>query len=308
MSFTGDTDAQVRLRVFDFLREQRNLLGDQPFPRTLLERGFEFDHRRIPLVGPQGIFKPAVCEMPLSITTAPVVEGRERTYDDEIGEEGLLKYRYRGTDPNHHDNVGLRRTIEHQTPLVYFHGVVPGLYEPAWPVYIVGDDPAALTFAVAVDDRVVPIASGLVADPALVAARRTYVTAVIQRRLHQQGFRQRVLRAYRDCCAICRLRHQELLDAAHILPDGHPRGEPIVPNGLALCRLHHAAFDRHLLGVRPDLTVELRLDVLREENGPMLRHGLQGFQGTRIHVPRNERLRPNLEFLAERYDLFRRAS
>ena len=69
------------------------------------------------------------------------------------------------------------------------------------------------------------------------------------------------------------------VDAAHILPDGHPRGAPIVPNGLALCTLHHAAFDRHVLGVRHDLRVEIRLDVLEEEDGPMLEHGLQGFHG-----------------------------
>src|SRR5919197_4456221 len=48
-----------------------------------------------------------------------------------------------------------------------------------------------------------------------------------------------VLRAYRERCAICRLRREELLDTAHILADGHPRGAPIVPNGLALCTLHH---------------------------------------------------------------------
>ena len=87
--------------------------------------------------------------------------------------------------------------------------------------------------------------------------------------MHQQEVRQRVLRAYREQCAICRLRHEELLDAAHILPDGHPRGEPFVPNGLALCKLHHAGFDRHVLGVRPDLTVELRPDVLHKPDGPM---------------------------------------
>ena len=65
-----------------------------------------------------------------------------------------------------------------------------------------------------------------------------------------------------------RKRNSEI-DAAHILPDGHPRGEPVVQNGLALCKLHHAAFNRHVLGVRPDLTVELRPDVLREPDGPM---------------------------------------
>jgi len=63
-------------------------------------------------------------------------------------------------------------------------------------------------------------------------ARRAYVTVVTQRRVHQQSFRERMLQAYQTQCAICRRRHDELLDAAHILPDGHPRGDPIVPNGL----------------------------------------------------------------------------
>jgi putative restriction endonuclease len=81
-----------------------------------------------------------------------------------------------------------------------------------------------------------------------------------------------------------------------------------VPNGLALCKLHHAAFDSHILGITPTLRVEVRLDILREADGPMLRHGLQGFQGTHIATPRVAALKPKPEFLAERYDLFRRAS
>ena len=76
--------------------------------------------------------------------------------------------------------------------------------------------------------------------------------------MHQQSFRIRVIEAYRQCCAICRLKHQELLDAAHILPDKHPRGEPWVSNGLALCKLHHAAFDRHFLGITPDYIIQVR--------------------------------------------------
>jgi putative restriction endonuclease len=127
--------------------------------------------------------------------------------------------------------------------------------------------------------------------------------------LHQKSFRLRVLRAYRERCAICRLGHQELLQAAHILPDGHPRGVPIVPNGLTLCTLHHAAFDCHVMGVSPDLHVEVRTDVLQEKDGPMLLHGLQGFHGARVaHLPASEKLRPRREFLAERYEMFRKAS
>jgi putative restriction endonuclease len=52
----------------------------------------------------------------------------------------------------------------------------------------------------------------------------------------------------------------------------------------------------------------VRLDVLEEIDGPMLQHGLQGFQNRRIHVPRADHLKPNRDFLAERYELFRKAS
>ncbi len=198
--------------------------------------------------------------------------------------------------------------MQRQTPLIYLHGIVQGLYEAAWPIFIVEDHPDTLSFVVAIDDQVGAPAAWQVNDPAALTARRQYVTAVVRQRLHQRGFRQRVLRAYQQCCAICRLRHDELLEAAHILPDGHPLGEPVIPNGLALCKLHHAAFDRYLIGVTPDLEVTVRLDVLAEIDGPMLQHGLQGFQGRRIHVPRADHLKPNRDLLAERYTLFRRAS
>ena len=56
--------------------------------------------------------------------------------------------------------------------------------------------------------------------------------------------------------------HRLLLDAAHIVPDGEPCGDPRVPNGLALCKLHHAAFDRLFVGVRPDGVIEVRRDIL----------------------------------------------
>jgi putative restriction endonuclease len=101
----------------------------------------------------------------------------------------------------------------------------------------------------------------------------------------------------------------DLLDAAHILPDGHPQGEPITSNGLALCKLHHAAFDRNIVGIRPDRVIEIRHDVLNEIDGPMLRHGLQDLHGAPLLVvPRAERDRPNADFLSERYQLFRAAS
>jgi len=101
---------------------------------------------------------------------------------------------------------------------------------------------------------------------------------------------------------------EELLEAAHILPNGHPQGHPVVPNGLALCKLHHAAFDAQILGIRPDYQIEIRLDVLEEIDGPMLKHGLQQFHQQRIRTPHRPLLKPKPEYLEERFALFRRSS
>ena len=61
-----------------------------------------------------------------------------------------------------------------------------------------------------------------------------------------------------------------LLDAAHSTPDSALLGEVVVSNGVSLCRLHHAAFDRLLLGVHPSYVVHVRRDILEEVDGPML--------------------------------------
>lgn len=246
--------------------------------------------------------------IPLSITTVPVVDGESRPYGDAFGEDGLLRYRYRGADPGHHENVGLRLAMQRQVLLIYFHGIVPGLYAPEWPVYIVGDDPGLLTFTVSVDERRFASLGSVQIEPEQADIRRRYATRLFRQRLHQTEFRERVVRAYQHHCAVCRLRRDELLEAAHIVPDLDPRGVPAVPNGLALCNLHHAAFDRYLIGITPDGVVEVRRDVLDESDGPMLIHGLQGFHGTRLLVPSREAWKPDRRLLKERYELFRRAA
>ena len=71
------------------------------------------------------------------------------------------------------------------------------------------------------------------------------------------------------------LHHGSLLDAAHIVPDTEPAGIPTTPNGLALCKIHHAAYDQNMLGVSPDYKVSINREVLAEVDGPMLKHGLQ---------------------------------
>jgi putative restriction endonuclease len=311
-SYPADAaDLDVRARAFDFLAQQGRL-HPNGIPWPVLLAGFEFEGRRVPLVSQQGIFRPAACRLPLSMRTAPIVEGRERPYEDEQSAEGLILYKYRGTDRTHRENEGLREAMRTRTPLVYLYGLAPGWYSAEWPSYIVHDDPASLTFTIEISMQTVltgPLSGAIIGGESESGDTRRWVTKQSVARLHQKSFRLRVLRAYRERCAICRLGHQELLEAAHILPDGHPRGLPIVPNGLTLCTLHHAAFDSHVLGVNPDLQVEVRTDVLEEKDGPMLLHGLQGFHGARVaHLPGSPTLRPRREFLAERYEIFRKAS
>jgi putative restriction endonuclease len=243
-------------------------------------------------------------QLPLSIATTP-----RGPYDDSVGPDGLLTYRYRGTDPLHPDNRGLRRAMELQLPLVYLIGVVPGKYLAVWPVYVVGDDHAALYFRVAVDDAAYaaqPMQRALTDDKT--TARRAYVTSTTRVRLHQRSFRERVIAAYRSQCSLCRLRHEELLDAAHIIPDTAPEGGPSITNGIALCKLHHAAFDSFIIGVAPDFTVHVRRDVLDETDGPILKYGLQQLHGSRLVLPHSDREWPNRDALQWRFDRFKAAA
>ena len=188
---------------------------------------------------------------------------------------------------------------------------MPGRYVAAWPVFIVADDPRALAFSVDVEgvQGAWPQPEGetsTLAGEAPIARR--YARRMTQVRLHQSAFRDRVLRAYREQCAICHLRHAMLLDAAHILPDKDSLGEPRVSNGITLQappRCVRRTHPRHPAGIRPDLVVEISQPVLEEHDGPMLRHGLQGVHGQSVWTPRRPEWRPDGAALEQRYEEFR---
>jgi len=296
-------DRSVRQATFAWLDQQTEIHG-YSLERTLLAQGFEFQGEQVRLAGPQGIFKPRCLDLPLSITT--VAGG---PYADSFRPDGLLSYSYRGTDPRHRDNVGLRTCMQQRRPLVYFHGIEKGTYVPAWPVFINGADDRTLTFTVAVDDALalrqletLPAESSVQVDSEI---RRGYITRLARQRIHQQAFRERVLHAYREQCALCRLKHGMLLDAAHIVPDSDPEGEPVTSNGISLCKLHHAAFDKHFLAIRPDYVVEIRRDLLEETDGPMLKHGLQGLHHQAIVLPSRDDQKPDRVALERRYQRFK---
>jgi putative restriction endonuclease len=304
-----DQDWRLRLAAFDALRRLTEPTGGV-VTRDQMTAGFAYEGARIPFaLRARGIWKPALLGRDgaaLSITTASIRRGVTPRYDDQIAsDDGWFEYRYQGEDPGAADNVAVRRAFELGRPMLYFYGVGPGKYEAVSPVYVVGDEPDRLTFKVAAD------ATSL-GDPRLMTGGaepllKAYTTTAVKRRLHQHRFRELVVAAYRESCAVCRLHHPELLDAAHILDDRDERGKPEVPNGLALCKIHHGAFDTDILGVSPDYRINIRKDILKEKDGPMLRHGLQEMHGSLIHVPREAAARPRQEYLEERYRRFQAA-
>jgi putative restriction endonuclease len=190
-------------------------------------------------------------------------------------------------------------------PLIYFLGVAPGQLFAVAPVFVTNDEPAARAVTLQVGFPVADTTSaGLVSPP---EARR-YALTTVRARLHQQRFRLNVLRAYRERCAICALKQHDLVQAAHIIEDTEPLGIAAVINGLALCAIHHLAYDRNLLGIDPAGVVHISQGLLDEVDGPMLREGLQGFYGRTISVPRREQDRPDADRLEIRFERFRAAA
>ena len=303
-------DETLRAAMFQWLREQMARWQDV-LPRPLLESGFSFQGETVTLVGPRGIWIPRQLHgVPISIATT-----YNGPYDDQLSDDGLLIYHIQGhttADLNNRDNVALRTAMQRRLPLVYFKSVSRGWYLPVFPVFVALEDPVQLSFGIAVDP-----AYGLGASSASFGSCddsvdsplsiKRYVHAMVKSRLHQGRFRIDVLTAYGDRCCLCRLAHRELLDAAHIVPDSEPGGDPIVPNGLSLCKIHHAAYDQNFLGISPDYEVHVNRELLLEIDGPMLKHGIQELHGSRLVPPGARAKRPDRERLDWRFERFRRA-
>jgi len=300
--FDSDLDSSIRLAAFHWLNEQIAIHGEEALPRSLLAKGFRFKDQQIYLIGASGIWKPALMELPLTISTTP-----NSPYKDSDVRSGTFKYNYQGTNPLNWFNRGLREVMRLGLPLIYFNSKVPGRYHPMYPVYLVHDEPSRLTFTAQVDQMESLLTPDRVEEKDETYWRRKYATVMAQTRLHQQQFRERVIYAYNNQCSLCRLRHPELLDAAHIIADKDDLGDPVVPNGLSLCKIHHAAFDRNIIGINPDYQIKVRQDILEEIDGPMFKYGLQSLNGGNLQLPAKTKDYPDRDRLELRFWLFLKA-
>ena len=101
MDFDREHDQRVRTAAFGWLASQVSS-EDGVVSRNVIAHGFEFGGVRVPLVSMQGIFKPQMMDLPLSITTSP-----NGPYNDRMGVDKMLRYKYRGIDQDLGDQDGI---------------------------------------------------------------------------------------------------------------------------------------------------------------------------------------------------------
>lgn len=145
-------ELSVRAAVFRWL-EQLKLKNGGPIPFAQLTN-FIFEGNRIAILDPQrGIHKPAQLGSALCIKTVYKRPGEVQPYEDELDGNGrILRYKYRGEDPLHNDNVALRKAMEQKLPLFWLKGVdTHANYEAHFPLWLTTEHPAEHLFEVSFD-------------------------------------------------------------------------------------------------------------------------------------------------------------
>lgn len=293
-------DFKIRNAIFEWLNHQIQVFGNVLTTQQI--NSFSYQGQQIFIQGSKGIWKPKQLQFPISIASDP--QGK---YSDGFINDSMLHYSYEGTNPDLWTNRGLREAMKQNIPLIYLQKISKGKYFVHLPVYIIQDEPDKLRFTVAAEN-IIQFSEKImiVEEPEVRYLKQEYATREVKQRMYQQTFRELVLDAYKSHCAICSLKHRELLDAAHIIPDAEG-GKPIVVNGLSLCKIHHSTFDQNIIGINPDYIIEVRGDILKEIDGPMLKYGIQEMHGNRIILPHSSAKRPDRDFLAKRFERFRKA-
>jgi putative restriction endonuclease len=304
-----ELDTQMRVAAFEHVRRLNEVYDH--LTANELKPGFVFNGDRIPLINPQrGIFKPQQMRFLLSIKTVFPKPGGKVWYDDQrqvhrqiFASDETIDYAFMGQDPNAADNRWLREAFENQVPIIYFLGVAPGRYQAVVPTFVTGWDAEALNARIAFG---APEQEALV--PPENALERRYALRAVKQRLHQASFREAVITAYHGRCALSGLPESLLLDAAHIVADKDEQfGQPVVPNGIPLSKIHHAAFDAHLIGIDPDYRLHVSERLLGQRDGPML-EALKRLNGGTIHFPKRDKDRPDRDRLALRFERFKTAA
>lgn len=272
--------------------------GDGTLSRAELG-AFFYKGQRIRVIDAQGgIWNPGVSwtvgeELRATLSINTTNSGK---YQDQEVSGGLWRYDYQSGGAAG-KNTKMRKAMELQLPLIWFVQQDSGRYVP-YRVFIIDDFPDEGYCFIAPD---LSLATATRSDSLI---ERRYAERLMKQRLHQPAFRARVIRAYETKCAICRLGHGKLLDAAHITPDNDEKSSTSITNGLSLCKIHHTAYDINFLGIDPNYVVHVRPDILDEVDGPMLQHGIKEMHLKELWVPISPNERPDPSRLETRFSEF----
>jgi putative restriction endonuclease len=307
-----EDETNIRMRASAFEHVRRLNATHDYLSSSQLAEGFLFEGSRIPLVNPQrGIFKPRQMQYLLSIRTVFPKPGAKIWYDDQrqvhrqiYQSEDLVDYAFMGTDPDAADNRWLREACDNRIPIIYFIGIAPGRFLAQVPAFIAMWNRSSLSASVGFGEPATFSGAPFTDEQ---PARR-YALSVVKQRLHQATFRQAVLSAYDERCALTGLPEPMLLDAAHIISDKHETlGQPVVPNGIPLSKIHHAAFDAHLIGIDPDYRLHVSSRLMDQSDGPML-EALKQLHHRTLRLPTRQQDWPDRDRLSLRFGEFRSVS
>jgi putative restriction endonuclease len=292
------SDDLIRMLALQRVTELRNLWGDS-IPESELAKGFQVEGDLVLLKGPQGIFKPRqLSDGPLTIMST-----LGSRYEDELVEDAnTLRYDY-APQSREHENQGLKNLMAAHKPVILLKQVKAKPrpeYMVVAPMFVEGFDDRARQFSLSTraDLTVQPESE---AEIVVREIRRAYGETTVRTRLHQAYFRRDVLTVYRGHCCVCELQARPLLQGAHIVPDAAAEGVAAVQNGLSLCSLHHAAYDRDILRINPDYVIRVEHEWIHEGDR-FAKTALTDFEGRSIILPRSSEHHPNRDFLARRFE------
>lgn len=300
--YTAEEELDAHLAAMQWF-ESRRIAGHELFTHQDLMEGMMWHGHRIALTHQtQGIWRPQGFDAAFTFKTVARSPNKEAPYEDRIDADGLLRYKFADSPSKNWTNDAMINAAQQNYPLAWLIGVRPGnilYYYARFPVYIERVDHRRREFIVSIHETVLGHTGISNQEPPMI--ERKYVSRWTRARVHQHDFREHVISAYDISCAICDLPHAQLLEAAHIIPDSENSGIPEVSNGLALCRTHHTAYDRNLIGIDPDHRIhvaerarKLEKDTRRISLTPFNRRALS-------HVPKNKKLHPDQGRLHSRF-------
>lgn len=302
------SDSLLLEAAFHAVRRLRDLYDDA-IPWAALEQGFMVGGETVRFASRAlGIFKPAqMGQGVLSIKTVVPKKGRVNIYDDHQAEGDYYRYALQAGGARENSNRFLWQAKELRQPFIYFVGIQPSVYTALWPCYVeeihdLGPRHSYADIYVGLDEQRAlfpPLVDGKYSLPD--TFERRYAVRESRHRLHQSSFRQAVLLAYDNKCAMTGLPAPGLLDAAHVIPDAQDHGEASVKNGIALSKLHHSAFDKHFIGVDPDYCIHVSKHIMELQDGPLLEIGIKELAGKQIVLPRRKEYWPEQRKLVDRF-------